>query len=54
MMGDSLNGDIAPAVSLGMQAVWLDRSGKRSNPDPLMTASRSLECLQTTSDFDSY
>lgn len=47
MIGDSLDYDITPAVSLGMQAVWLDRSGKRSNSDPLITTAPSLKWLQT-------
>ncbi|QDV51834.1 Putative HAD-hydrolase YfnB [Gimesia fumaroli] len=51
MMGDSLEYDIAPAVSLGMQAIWLNRSGKQPIPDPSITTVDSLKWIQAEDFF---
>jgi putative hydrolase of the HAD superfamily len=45
MIGDSLTFDIAPAVALGMYAIWVNRSGATQPPDSPYEPSRIVAAL---------
>lgn len=45
MIGDSLKFDIAPAVQLGMQAIWVDRAGAGLPEDCLYKPARIIKAL---------
>jgi putative hydrolase of the HAD superfamily len=45
MIGDNLEADIAPAVSLGLHAVWVDAAGTGLPPDPPANPHRIVQAI---------